>query len=117
MSTYETIFILRAALSDDEAAKTVDKVKGIIEKLGGSVLKVENWGRRKLAYEVKKEKKGNYILIQFKGEGKLIAELEHNYRVDDNIIKFITTKLTQPLTSRPAPPTEEKAAAEAEEKA
>lgn len=92
MDTYESIFILRPTISDDDVTKTVTKLEGII-KQGGEYLTTENWGKKKLAYEVMKEKKGLYVLFRFRGKGELIPELEKNYRFDDNVIKFMTIKL------------------------
>ena len=92
MNTYESIFILKPAISDDDVTKTVSKLEGII-KQGGEYLVTENWGKKKLAYEVMKEKKGLYVLLRFRGKGELVAELERNYRFDDNVIKFMTVQL------------------------
>ena len=92
MNTYESIFILKPAISDDDVTKAVTKLEGII-KQGGEHLTTENWGKKKLAYEVMKEKKGLYVLFRFRGKGELVAELERNYRFDDNVIKFMTVQL------------------------
>lgn len=92
MTTYETIFIIRPTLSDEEVNKIIEKIRGMIEKKGGKVLAIENWGKKKLAYGVKKEKKGTYLLFRFKGDGKLVAELERQCLIDDALIKFLTVK-------------------------
>lgn len=92
MTTYETIFIVRPTLSDEEVNKIIEKIRGMIEKKGGKVLSTENWGKKKLAYGVKKEKKGTYLLFRFKGDGKLVAELERQGLIDDALIKFLTVK-------------------------
>ena len=92
MTVYESIFIVRSTLSDEEVAKMSEKIREMIEKRGGSVLRMENWGKRKLAYEVKREKKGAYLLFCFKGDGKLVAELERHWLVEDALIKFLTVK-------------------------
>jgi len=75
--------------------KVVEKMKTMIEKSGGALLQAENWGKRKLAYEVEKEKKGTYVVFRFNGDGKIINALEHNYRMEDAIIKFLTVKPTK----------------------
>jgi small subunit ribosomal protein S6 len=95
MQIYESIFILRPNLSEEEVTKAVEKMKSMVEKSGGAILQVENWGKRKLAYEVEKEKKGTYIVFRFKGDGKIINALEHTYRMEDAIIKFLTVKPTK----------------------
>lgn len=92
MNTYESIFILKHTLNEEDVQKTVSKLEGII-KQGGELIATENWGKKRLAYEVLKEKKGIYVLLRFRGEGELISELERNYRFDDNVIKFLTVKM------------------------
>lgn len=93
MNSYESIFILKPSLADADVEKTVERIKGVIQKGGGEAIHVENWGKKKLSYEVRKEKRGTYILINFKGVGAIVAELERHYRLDESIIKFITFKL------------------------
>jgi len=92
MVVYETIFIVKTSVSDEELTALVAKVRGLIEKHNGEILKVENWGKKKLAYEVRKEKKGTYVFYRFRGPGAVVSELERQYRVEDAIIKFITVK-------------------------
>ncbi|HXN06064.1 MAG TPA: 30S ribosomal protein S6 [Nitrospiria bacterium] len=90
---YESIFIARSSLSEEDVAGLTEKVKAIIEKNGGQVIRTENWGKKKLAYEVKKEKKGVYVMFHIKGPGALVSELERNLNIQDGIIKFMTVKL------------------------
>ncbi|HBI25166.1 MAG TPA: 30S ribosomal protein S6 [Nitrospiraceae bacterium] len=92
MNTYESIFILKPTLSDEDVQKTVNKLEGIV-KQSGELISTENWGKKKLAYEVMREKKGIYVLLRFLGKGELVLELEKNYRFDDSVIKFLTVKL------------------------
>lgn len=92
MTVYETIFIVKPSLTDDEVSGVVGKVRGVIEKYGGVTLKTEHWGKKKLAYEVRKEKKGAYVFVRFQGPGVVVSELERQYRVEDAVIKFLTTK-------------------------
>lgn len=92
MNTYESIFILKPTLNDEDVQKAIGKLEGIV-KQGGELIATENWGKKRLAYEVMKEKKGIYVLLRFRGKGDLITELERNYRFDDNVIKFLTVKL------------------------
>lgn len=92
MNTYESIFIVKPSISDEDVTKTVTKLEGII-KQAGEYLTTENWGKKKLAYEINKEKKGLYMLFRFRGKGTLVDELERNYRYDDNVIKFMTLQL------------------------
>lgn len=92
-NVYETIIIFKPTLSDEEIEKAVNKIKEIISKEKGEVITVENWGKRKLAYDVKKQKKGNYILLRYKGKGTIVTELERNCRLDDAVIRFLTVRL------------------------
>jgi len=104
MRKYETIFILDPDLQEEQTTSTVEKVKGIITQANGEILKVEDWGKRKLAYDVKKKSKGHYILIHFLGSPALLSELERNFRVMDAVIKFQSVRLGErQATSSEAP--------------
>lgn len=95
MNFYESIFIARPSLTDEEVTKVAEKIKSIIEQGGGTVLITENWGKKKLAYEVEKEKKGTYIFLYFQSEGKLLSDVERAYRLDDAVMKYLTVKLNK----------------------
>ena len=95
MNFYESIFIARPSLMDEEVNKVIEKTKSIIEQGGGTVLKTENWGKKKLAYEVEKEKKGTYIFLYFQSEGKVVSDVERTYRLDDAVMKYMTVKLNK----------------------
>jgi small subunit ribosomal protein S6 len=92
MSLYESIFIVRPSLSDDDTNKLIDKMKGVLEKSGGTLLKHENWGKKKLAYEVKRERKGTFVYFYFKSPGNVVSELERSYRLEDSVLKFLTVR-------------------------
>ena len=100
MELYESLFIIRPSLSDEETTALIEKMKSAVTKNGGLLARAENWGRKKLAYEIKRERKGTYVYFYFQGPGTVIAELERSYRLEDAIIKFLTVKLEQ----EPAPP-------------
>ena len=104
---YESIVILRPSLTDDDIQKTLDKVKSTIEKSGGTIERLENWGKKKLAYEVKREKKGVYVQLNFQGSGVAVTELERFFRLEDAIMKFLTVKLEaqKPLPAGTEAPT------------
>ncbi len=93
MQFYESIFIVRTTLSDEDTNKIIDKVKGVLERGGASLLKLENWGKKKLAYEVKRERKGTFVYLTFQSSGTAIAELERSYRLEDSVLKFLTVRL------------------------
>src|SRR3989338_655786 len=108
MNAYETIFIVKSSLVDEEIAKVMEKIKGVVLRGGGEVAVMENWGKKKLAYEVRKEKKGAYIIAHFKGTGATVSEMERNYRLDESIIKFITLKIEPEKLGKTLPPRDEK---------
>jgi small subunit ribosomal protein S6 len=90
---YETIYILRPTCTNDQVAEVNTRVKGIIEERGGKILKVDNWGKRRLAYEVSKERKGIYLYWQYLAGPGIVSEFERNMRMLDNVIRFMTVKL------------------------
>jgi small subunit ribosomal protein S6 len=91
---YETIFISRADLPSDEAGGLIDRYTGIIEGMDGTVIKVENWGKRRLAYPIEKRRDGVYVRIDFAAQYKVVTEVERNLRIDDTILRFQTVKLS-----------------------
>ncbi|MGH7231267.1 MAG: 30S ribosomal protein S6 [Nitrospiraceae bacterium] len=102
MQSYESIFIVRPSLSDEDTSKIIEKMKSAVEKSGATLLKSENWGKKKLAYEVKRERKGTFVYLHFKAEGGAIGELERSYRLEDSVIKFLTVRLEQEAPQKPA---------------
>ncbi|MBI5407915.1 MAG: 30S ribosomal protein S6 [Nitrospirae bacterium] len=120
MNFYEKVLIIDPELDDNAVKETVEKFKDIIIKQGGEVLKTDNWGRRKLAYELNKHQKGNYFLLLFKAPPSTIAELERLCKVTDTVIKFMVVKLTKkrqieaalPAPAKPKPAKEEPASTE-----
>jgi small subunit ribosomal protein S6 len=87
---YETIYILRPDTQNDKVAEVNTRVKGIIESMGGVVLAVDNWGKRKLAYEIKKELKGIYLYWQYLATPGVVAEFERNMRMLDPVVRYMT---------------------------
>ena len=103
---YESLFIIRPSLPDEDVLKVHEKAKATVEKSGGSVERLENWGKKKLAYEVKQEKKGVYAQLVYRGNGPVVEELERFFRLDDAVIKFLTVKLiADSPVEKPSPPT------------
>jgi len=95
MNYYEKIVILDPNLDDAAVEEFNGKIKDVIIKQGGELFKVENWGRRKLAYELNKQQKGNYTLFQFKSPAPTIIEIEKLCKVTDSVLKFMVIKLTK----------------------
>jgi len=89
---YETVMIVPVDLPDDEITGLIERYRSIITNNKGMVIKVEKWGKRKLAYEIRKHNKGFYMLIDFAGQSATVVELERNLKIDDKILKFMTVK-------------------------
>ena len=87
---YETIYILRSDVDADTADKVQGRVAEVVGRDNGKLVKVESWGRRKLAYPVGKQKKGVYIYVKYVGKGGLVSELERNLKLQDSVLKFQT---------------------------
>jgi len=87
---YETIYILRSDVDADTAEKVQSRVAEVVEREKGKLVKVEAWGRRKLAYPVSKQKKGVYVYVKYVGRGGLVSELERNLKLADSVLKFQT---------------------------
>ncbi len=90
MRTYESIFIVHPEVVGDDQTAIIDKYKTILTDQGAEVLKLDNWGVRTLAYPVKKQTKGCYVLVIFDAEPTVIAEFERRMRIDEKVIKFQT---------------------------
>ena len=100
---YETIYILRPNTPNEGVAEVNTRIKGVIEGMGGKVIKVDNWGKRRLAYEVAKERKGIYLYWQYLAQPGVVEEAERNLRMLDNVIRYLTTKVDEnvDVTARP----------------
>jgi small subunit ribosomal protein S6 len=96
---YETIYILRPDSTTDVIAQVNQKIRGVIEAGGGTLLKVDNWGKRKLAYEVKKQLKGIYLFFAYLGTSGLVEEVERNLRLTDSVIRYYSVKIAENVDS------------------
>ncbi|MCP3942465.1 MAG: 30S ribosomal protein S6 [Desulfobacteraceae bacterium] len=98
MRKYETVFISDPDLQDQARLDLYDKVRNIIAKESGILLNFDEWGNKKMAYEIKKKLRGNYVCATYGGTGELVKELERNFRLTDDILKFMTILLTDDVT-------------------
>jgi small subunit ribosomal protein S6 len=87
---YETVFVINPDLTEDVVSDLIARFRGIIEKQGGTLLREDRWGKRKMAYEMKKNPRGNYILLHYVAEHTAVAEVERIARNSDAVIRFIT---------------------------
>jgi len=92
---YETVVITPSDFPDDEIQSIIDRYKGIIESQKGVVVKIDKWGKRKLAYEIKKVSRGFYVMFDYVGQAAAVDELERNLNIDDKILKFMTVKTNE----------------------
>lgn len=107
MRFYETIIILQPNLAEDAIGAIIDRAKATIEGDGGSVTRIDKWGLRKLAYLIKKEQQGFYVLTEFTGTPQSVAEMERVFKIDDRVLKYMTVKLAAPSAPQPETETEE----------
>jgi small subunit ribosomal protein S6 len=91
MNKYESVIIINPSIEEEGLKNLIQRFSSLIET-DGKVESVEELGKKKLAYEVKKNKEGYYVLYNFEAKPELIAELERNYRITDDVIKFIVVK-------------------------
>ncbi len=94
MNCYETLFVIKPTLTDEETAAQIAKIKEVVAKNGGELLATDDMGMRKLAYPVQKNDRGYYTVLFYKAEGTLISELERNLKINEDVIKFLTVKYT-----------------------
>jgi ribosomal protein S6 len=91
MNKYESVIIVNPNLEEESVKNLIKKFSDLINT-DGTVASVEEMGKRKLAYEIKKQKEGFYIVFKFEAKPELISELERNYRITDEVMKFIVIK-------------------------
>lgn len=92
MNKYELAVVVSAKIEDDERAQVIEKVKALVERFGGQISDVDEWGKRRLAYEIQKMKEGYYYFIQFEGETTVPAELEERLRIEETVLRFLCVK-------------------------
>lgn len=92
---YEVMYIAEPETTNDDIAKLNEGIQKVIETEGGSIVKIDDMGRRKLAYEIKRKREGYYVLFEIEGSGKEIAEIERRFRVNDAIMRFITVRVDE----------------------
>ena len=93
--TYEVMYIAAPETADEDVTKLNETIEQLIVKEGGSIVKTELMGRRKLAYPIKKKTEGHYTLFEIEGSGQEIAELERRFRVNDAVIRFVTVRVDE----------------------
>ena len=92
MSKYELAVVLSAAIDDEARSAALDRVKDYVEKAGGNVTNVDDWGKKKLAYDIQKMSEAYYYFIQFEAETEAPGEIESNVRLMESVIRFLCIK-------------------------
>ena len=93
MNRYETVFIMTPVLSAEQVAETVSKFRAFVTDKGGKIVHEDAWGLRKLAYPIQKKSTGFYHLMEFEADGAVILPFETEFRRDERVIRFLTTKM------------------------
>jgi small subunit ribosomal protein S6 len=127
MRIYENLFIVKPDATEEEIDHLVDQMSKSVTTTGGTIDKVDKWGKRRLAYRIDKNREGSYVLIQFTAEPATVKEFERRLRVQDSVIKFLTVRIDETLKRldkrkkerekrahrRPQPPTPQPSLAQA----
>ena len=92
MTKYELAVVVSAKLEEEDRAAVVEKAKALIERFGGQITNVDDWGKKRLAYEIQKMKEGFYYFIQFDAETSAPAEIESRMRIMDGVIRYLCPK-------------------------
>ncbi len=94
MNSYESLFVLKPTLTEEETKEQIQKIESVIANNGGELLAKNEMGTRNLAYEVQGDRRGYYSVLYFKAPAQLVSELERNYKINENVIKFMTVKFS-----------------------
>lgn len=92
MNKYELAVIVNAKIEDDVRIETLEKIKELIARFGGSIVDVDEWGKKRLAYEIQKMKEGYYYFIHFESDSTVPAEIEARLRIMENVIRFLCVR-------------------------
>ena len=104
MRHYETLFIVTPDSSEEDLKAVATKIKGVVTGMNGIVASYDEQGRKKLAYSVKKQNKGYYVLMDYVGSADVVSEIERNMRLDDRVLKYLTVKLADQVDSESIEP-------------
>ncbi len=92
MQKYETMYILQSQLEEEKIEELIEKFKSIVEREGGEVSNLDKWGKKKLAYEVNKQKEGFYVLMNYTAPSKACEELERSFRITDGVLRYLIVR-------------------------
>jgi len=96
---YDVVFIALSNLPDTEISEIIERYQNMVTERKGLIIKIDKWGKRKLAYDIKKQNMGFYVLFDFAGDSKIVDEVERNLKIDEKILKFLTVKTAEEITA------------------
>jgi small subunit ribosomal protein S6 len=99
MRHYETTYILRPNLGEEQFTEIIDRTNAIITNDGGSIICLDRWGMRRLAYEINKEVQGYYVYLNYAAPSNAVDEIERIFRIDDRALRYLTIKLGDSMTA------------------
>lgn len=114
MRHYETLFIVTPDSSEEDLKAVATKIKGVVSGMNGIVASYDEQGKKKLAYSVKKQNKGYYVLMDYVGSADIVSEIERNMRLDDRVLKYLTVKLADQVDPESIEPEKSEPPEEAE---
>jgi small subunit ribosomal protein S6 len=115
VTKYETVYILEPGFDENRTAEEATKVSGWITDLGGDVVEVQKWGKRRLAYEIERKRDGVYTMIVWNGGSIMVKEVERRLRLNESVMRVLTTVYVPPEMTQGVPEGEAVAAAEADD--
>jgi len=95
MRVYESAILINAALDDEAIKNLIERIKETITTSGGEILEIDDWGRKRLAYQVKKSKIGYYVIFRFNSQPDIVPKLERYYQLDETILRYLTISLSK----------------------
>ena len=113
MRHYETTYIMRPNLGEDQFTEIIERTNAIVTDDGGTVIDVDRWGIKRLAYEIRKETQGYYVCMNYAAHGSTVSEIERIFRIDDRLLRYLTIKLADAIDAAGVNAVKEQIAAEA----
>ena len=95
MRNYEVVFVAAPTLASEELDSFIEHIQTVVESKNGKVVKIDNWGKKSLAYKIKRFREGYYVVLTIEGDGSAITELERRFRVTDYIIRYISVRIDE----------------------
>ncbi len=103
MRLYETLLIVDPRRADEEVAQLLSKLQGALKELGAAVQGVDNWGKRRLAFEIKKQREGTYVVLELLAEPATMKEFERQLKLNEDVLRFLSTRVAARKKAQPAP--------------